>query len=198
MLVQVKTLKQLFQRYRRPGNLFFAILFLALSLFLLFNIQGQSQWQNGTKWSSQPALWPMISIFGMTVFAILNWTSALVSPKIEGRWQEIGYWVRAFEYVGWFMAYVTAVPIVGYLPSTIVFCVLLCIRAGYRNRQMVIISALVAIAIVVLFKLFLQVKVPGGQLYEFFPRRDSLVHADISVGSNNGRSLFSLWIIGAC
>lgn len=169
MLVQVKTLKQLFQRYRRPGNLFFASLFLGISLVLLFNIQTQSQWLNGTKWSSQPALWPMISIFGMTFFALLNWTSAIVSPKIEGRWQEVGYWLKAFEYVGWFMAYVIAVPIAGYLPSTIMFCLMLCYRTGYRSRRMFLVSALIAILIVVLFKSFLQVKVPGGQVYELFP-----------------------------
>lgn len=169
MLANVKTLKQLFQRYRRPGNLFFAVLFLALSLILLFNINTQTQWQNGTKWSSQPALWPVISIFGMTFFATLNWVSALVSPKIEGRWKEVGHWLKAFEYAGWFMVYVIAVPIVGYLPSTIVFCVMLCIRAGYNSRKMIAISAAAAITIVVLFKSFLQVKVPGGQLYEQLP-----------------------------
>jgi len=169
VLVQVKTLKQLFLRYRRPGNLFFAVLFLALSLSLFLNLQNQTQWQSGTKWSSQPALWPMISIYGMVFFATLNWISAFVSPKIEGRWQEVLYWVKAIEYVGWFMAYVLAVPTIGYLPSTIIFCVLLCLRAGYRSWRMVLYSTIIAVLIVVLFKSFLQVKVPGGQLYELLP-----------------------------
>lgn len=168
-MLQVKTLKQLFQRHRRPGNLFFATTFLILSIALLIKVPDQTVWQKGTKWFSQPALWPIISILGMTIFATLNWTSAIVSKKIEGRWQEIGFWLRAFEYVGWFMLYVISVPFVGYLPSTIIFAFLLAIRAGYRSRKMLISSVVIAILIVVLFKSFLQVKVPGGQIYELLP-----------------------------
>lgn len=149
--------------------MFFAVLFLAMSLALLVQIPSQTQWHGGTKWSSQPALWPMVSIAGMTIFALLNWTSAFVSPKIEGRWQEISYWLRAFEFVGWFMVYVFLVPMAGYLPSTIIFAVLLCYRVGYRSFRSLLAAALVATTVVVVFKSFLQVKVPGGQVYEMLP-----------------------------
>ncbi len=169
MLVQTKTLKQLFQRYRRPGNFFFASVFLAISLVLLSQLGSQVVWKPATKWSSQPALWPTIAIIGMTIFAILNWLSAFLSPRIEGRWQEVATWARAFEFVLWFMAYVFLVPLLGYLPSTMLFTVILCLRMGYRNPKMLGISAITAIVIVVIFKSFLQVKVPGGLVYEYLP-----------------------------
>jgi len=169
MLVQVKTLKQLFQRYRRPGNLFFASLFLLISLVLVLQLGSQTEWKSATKWSSQPALWPAISLFGMLIFATLNWFSAIVSPRIEGRWQEVGFWLSSFEFVAWFMAYVFLVPILGYLPSTIVFALILTYRMGYRSKAMFSYAALAAVSVVVIFKSFLQVKVPGGQAYEYLP-----------------------------
>lgn len=169
MLVRIKTLKQLFQRYRRPGNLFFSTIFLSCSIILLSQVGNQTEWKSGTALSSQPALWPIISLVGMSIFALLNWTSAIVSDKIEGRLQEVFLWGRSFEYVLWFMLYVYAVPLVGYLPTTILFACLLTYRSGYRTLKMQTCAVLTAITVAVVFKSFLQVKVPGGKLYEFLP-----------------------------
>ncbi len=169
MLGRFQTLKQMFQRYRRPGNFFFASAFLAVSLTLLSQLGNQVSWLSSTKWSSQPALWPAIAVIGMTVFAVLNWISSLVSPRIEGRWEEVAVWLQSLEFVVWFMAYVVAVPRAGYLPSTIAFAFILTLRMGYRSRKMFAASVLTAIAVVVVFKSFLQVRVPGGQVYEYLP-----------------------------
>ena len=169
-MIELKTLKQLFQRYRRPGNLFFASLFLVASLFFLSQLSAQTQWREGTKFAAQPALWPAIAVFGMCFFAALNWISALVSPRIPGRWQEVGYWARSLEYVIWFMAYVSIVPYLGYLPASIIFALMMALRAGYRDFKMLSLSVMVAIATVLLFKTFLQVKVPVGHVYEVLPQ----------------------------
>ena len=67
------------------------------------------------------------------------------------------------------MVYVFLVPMAGYLPSTIIFAVLLCYRVGYRSFRSLLAAALVATTVVVVFKSFLQVKVPGGQVYEMLP-----------------------------
>ncbi len=165
----MKTLQQLFKRYRRPGDLFFAMCFLLLAAFLLSQISTQTDWKPNTKVSNQPALWSIISIVGMVVFGFLNAVSGWVSPRIDGRLQEIGFWLRSLEYVAWFMIYVTIVPLLGYLPTTIVFAIFLAVRAGYRRSKMIGFSVLTAVSIVVIFKSFLQVKVPGGQVYEFLP-----------------------------
>ncbi|MEZ5791793.1 MAG: tripartite tricarboxylate transporter TctB family protein [Nitratireductor sp.] len=167
--MKLKTLKQLFQRYRRPGNLFFATLFLAGSLFLVSQLSVQTQWRAGTKMSAQPALWPIISLVGMTIFAAFNWISSVSSPRIPGRWEEVAYWVRSIEYVLWFMAYVAMVPLLGYLPSSIIFAVTLAVRCGYRDARMLLAAALVAVVIVLLFKTFLQVRIPAGMVYDYLP-----------------------------
>ena len=169
MQVRVQTMKQLFQRHRLPGDLVFASLFLLLSLLLLTQIGHQAKWMASGKWSSQPALWPGIAIIGMTVFAGLHWASALASSRIPGRRAELLVWLRSLEFVFWFMAYVVAVPLFGYLPSTLVFADALTRRMGYRSRAMIGWSLLVALAVVVIFKSFLQVRVPGGLAYEYLP-----------------------------
>ena len=169
ILIKAKTLKQLFQRYRRPGNLFFAVCFLVLTLVLLSKINSQTVWKSSSKWAAQPALWPVIGLVGMTVFALLNTVSAFVSPKIPGRWEEIKIWLHSFEYVAWFMVYVFIVPYLGYLPSTIVFSVLLTWRVGYHTPKMLVAAALIGVVTVVVFKTLLRVNVPGGRVYEVLP-----------------------------
>ena len=78
-------------------------------------------------------------------------------------------WLTAFEWVGWFLAYVWLVPIIGYLPITIAFTVALAYRLGYRAARWYWIAAAFGTAVVVLFKSFLSVKIPGALLYEYFP-----------------------------
>ena len=164
-----KVLQDMFKRYRRPGDLLFALIFLAFSLFLAANLGSQATWFDGTKLPAQPAFWPTVSILAMAWFASLHALSSYMSEKLEGRWTEVKFWLRSLEYVAWFMAYVVLVPQLGYLPSTILFMAALTFRIGYRDRWVFGAVVLVAVAIVALFKSFLQVKVPGGKLYEFLP-----------------------------
>ncbi|MFZ7092939.1 tripartite tricarboxylate transporter TctB family protein [Primorskyibacter sp. 2E233] len=164
-----KTLQDLFKRYRRPGDMVFAALFLALSLFLLWHLPTQAPWAKGDGIFKNPAFWPSVAIAAMVVFSAFHLLGAAVSERIPGRLAEVLYWLRAFEYVGWFMIYVQAVPWLGYLPSTIAFCALLSFRLGYRSRRVLGAAALFGIAVVLLFKTFLQVKVPAGEVYQLLP-----------------------------
>ena len=168
-MTRLKGLQELFKRYRRPGDIVFAWMFLALSLFLLSQLGTQAPWKTGGKTFTQPAFWPSISVMLMAFFAVLHLLSSALSPRIMGRWSEVLQWVRALEYAGWFMAYVLVVLQLGYLGTTILFAVLLSLRAGYRNWRVLCSMAGMAIVIVVLFKSFLQVKIPGGALYELLP-----------------------------
>ncbi len=168
-MAAAKTLQDLFKRYRRPGDLVFAIAFLIFSALLLSQIGSQTKWVDGTKLFAQPAFWPTVSLVIMSAFAILHLAGSVLSPRIDGRWREIGFWARSLEYALWFMIYVRIVPYVGYLPTTIVFAVLLTLRAGYRSAKMLAASIVAAIVIVVVFKAFLQVKIPGGLVYEQLP-----------------------------
>lgn len=168
-MARLKTLQELFKRYRRPGDAVFACLFLAFSLFLLSQIRTEAPWLPGTKPFAQPSFWSLISLALMSLFAALHLSSSLLSPRIPGRWEEVWQWVRSFEYVIWFMIYVFAVPRVGYLPATIVFAALLGIQTGYRTVRSIGSLVILAAVIVVVFKAFLQVKIPGGALYHYLP-----------------------------
>lgn len=163
------TLQVLFKRYRRPGDIVFALAFLILSLWLLSQLNAQTTWKTGGKLAAQAPLWPAISVGGMVLFAALHVIGSLLSPRIPGRLKEVGLWFRSIEYALWFMLYVMLVPILGYLPVTMLMCFLLALRAGYRRRKMLFASVAGGVLVVVIFKSFLQVKVPGGQIYEYLP-----------------------------
>ena len=160
---------KLFKRDRRAGDLVFALLFLAFSIFLLANIESQTVWVKGTKLTSQPSFWPAISLGGMTLFAVFHLLGSLLSPRIEGRLKEVTFWLRSLEYVAWFLVYVWAVPMIGYLLATLIFMPLLTFRAGYREKKYWLLAALIGFLVVVVFKSFLAVKIPGGMIYEYLP-----------------------------
>lgn len=168
-MTRLKTFQELFRRDRRRGDLVFAYLFLGFCLFLLFNLGDQAQWLDNTKAAAQPAFWPTISVVGMCFFAGLHLVGSLVSRRIPGRLQEAVFWLRSGEYVLYFLIYVWSVPVVGYLISTILFAVFLTIRLGYRSRQALVSAAIFGLAVVLVFRAGLQVKIPPGQIYEHLP-----------------------------
>ncbi len=168
-MTRYKGLQELFKRYRRPGDIVFAWGFLLLSVFLVTQLDTQAPWNPKAKTFSQPAFWPTVAVWAMVVFAAFHLLSSFLSTRLEGRWQEVWAWARSVEYAGWFMAYVFLVPWLGYLPMTVLFAVLLGLRAGYRSAATLGALVCLGIAIVVIFKGFLQVKIPGAAVYEYLP-----------------------------
>jgi hypothetical protein len=168
-MIRAKTLQDLFKRYRRPGDLVFSVLFLLFSVFLLLNLQTETTWNSRDKLFAQPAFWPYVSVGVMILFAVLHLISGLVSPVVPGRWKEVTFWLLSLEFAGWFMIYVIFVPQLGYLPATILFAVMLSLRLGYRTKMMLGAAVLFSVTVVVIFKSLLQVKVPGGLIYEYLP-----------------------------
>lgn len=168
-MIKARTLQDLFKRYRRPGDLIYSGICLAFSLFLLVNLSSQTTWAANTKLLAQPAFWPYAAVIAMVVFSTLHLISALMSEKLEGRWTEILFWLRSVEYAGWFMIYVIIVPQLGYLPTTILFAVALAYRLGYRSFKYLSSAAAFGAVVVIVFKSLLQVKVPGGAVYEYLP-----------------------------
>ena len=168
-MARFKGMQELFERHRRPGDIVFAWLFLLISVFLLTQLSTQAPWNPKAKVFSQPAFWPTLSVCLMALFAALHLLSSALSPRLAGRWKELSFWLRSAEYAIWFMAYVFVVPKLGYLPTTILFGFVLTLRAGYRNKRVLIGMLILSICIVLIFKSFLQVKIPGGALYEYLP-----------------------------
>jgi hypothetical protein len=166
---RTKTLRGLFRRYRRPGDIVFAWLILIVSVFLLSQILVETSLKPGAGLIAQPRFWPAVSLTGMAAFAALHLLGSILSERISGRWQEVLLWVASLEYAAWFIGYAALVPFAGYLPSTVLFALLLTFRAGYRSPAALTGAIVSAIVTVVLFKAFLQVKMPSGQIYEVLP-----------------------------
>ncbi len=83
--IRTKNLEDLFQRYRRPGDMAFAVLFFALSVGLLIALPWQTEWVKRTKTYAQPAFWPMVSIIAMVLFSLFHLLGSFVSDRIPGR-----------------------------------------------------------------------------------------------------------------
>ncbi|MCP4319434.1 MAG: tripartite tricarboxylate transporter TctB family protein [Hyphomicrobiales bacterium] len=155
---------------RLGGDRYFAIAIVVLSGGLLALIGDQTQWKAGSALLKQPSFWPGISLAGMTLCAVLYFLQSLRAERYA-TWdrREAVIWLRCLEFPIWFMAYVFVVPLVGYLPTTVIFCPLLARRMGYKSPRVLLSAALMGAVIVILFKGFLQVRVPGGALYEYLP-----------------------------
>ena len=168
-MARLKLFQELFQRYRRPGDLVFAAVFLVFAVFLLSQLGAQTTWAKRTPWHGQPALWPGIAVVGMTVFGAFHFLGSLVSPRIDGRWTEVAFWLRSLEYVLYFLIYVALVPLGGYLPMTMAFTLFLSLRAGFRGWRPLTIAAVFGIVTALVFRGFLQVKIPAGAVYDHLP-----------------------------
>lgn len=157
-----------FPQSRKPGEILFVTISMVIAVGLLAAIPWQTTWLPGKGLASQPRLWPTLSLGGVVLFGLLNALSRVRVTRTPGRWQEALVWLRSFEFIGWYMLYVLAIPVIGYLLSTIAFCVGLARRVGYRGRT-VVIAGLFGLGVVLLFKTVLNVKIPGGVLYEYAP-----------------------------
>ena len=153
---------------QRPGVLVFIALFVLFSIFLLSQLGAETRFVPNGKLVEQPRFWPAIGVLSMVGFGLaqiaLNW-------RVKEGWDpgEVAVWLRAFEYMAWFMVYVAVVPVLGYLATTIAFTTSLAFRQGYRGVRSLGAAALLGLTIVLVFKTGLSVKIPGGAVYEHLP-----------------------------
>lgn len=151
----------------RTGAWFFALLLLGAAAVLLFYLDVQTKFSSRGSLVAQPRFWPAVGVIGMVIFGLahlgVSWRERAPMTWVEGL-----TWLRALEFCAWFMAYVWAVPVIGYLMASILFAVLLALRQGYRGRMLGI-AAVIGFAIVLIFKAGLSVKIPGGAIYEYLP-----------------------------
>jgi len=163
---------------RQRGDTMFALFMCVLSLGLLSQIGSQTKWIEGVKFIVQPRFWPGLSLAGMLLFSGGYLIQSLADVRrgdgtsLNDRiWQprELLDWLRTLEYAAYFLVYVMIVPRLGYLPATLVFCLLVTLRAGYRSPKFIIWSLVGGFIIVVVFKTLLKVKLPAGRLYDYLP-----------------------------
>jgi hypothetical protein len=160
------------QQSSDTGQRIFALCVLLLALTLLLFADSELKWKPRAPFHLQPGFWSVVTLSGMALFAVLRllqppWKMALPDWFYARGW--LYDWFGPLEYAAYFLAYVYLVPWLGYLPATLLVFPLLVWRAGYRGRRYLVLSWVVGIVIVVLFKSLLQVKIPGGELYSVFP-----------------------------
>ena len=153
----------------KSGDLLFAILFFLISAFLITQLPEQVKWFKKTKITSQPALWCSIGLIGMTIFGFIHLLLKIRLNDLKKELIEGFIWIRSMEFACWFLLYVFLVPYIGYLLATCIIAFCLSYRAGYRNKKILSYSLITALSIVLVFKTFLEVKIPGGVIYEFLP-----------------------------
>lgn len=159
----------LFRRERRPGDLVFAIGFFIFAMICAMSLPWQAKFLGNKAFVSEPGFWPMIGVLMMAGFGAAHLLGTWNAPRLPGRYQEVMHWVRSIEFVGWFIAYVIAVPVIGYLAATMALAFLLTFRLGYRSASVLGAALLFAVVVVLIFKAGLGVKIPAGAVYQYLP-----------------------------
>lgn len=153
----------------RPGQVLFAVLIVLASVYLLTQLSAETKFSSGKQLFSQPRFWPGVAVFGMLFFGVGHLLTVIRAKQEVGTLGELLVWLRALEYLAWFMIYVVVVPYVAYLPATVAFTCLLALRQGYQTKRQLLTAALLGLCVVLVFKTGLSVKIPGGALYDFLP-----------------------------
>ena len=120
---------------------------------------------------------PMLCLLVLVPAALAN----LRASWREARWRkrfalptdprpEFGKYIAALEFVAGFILYTLVVPVFGYLLSTLIFGCVLTWRLGYRTKFWMGTGFLSSLAIVIVFRTFLQIRTPVSiWLYDRFP-----------------------------
>ena len=98
------------------------------------------------------------------------WRTRFKQPTDAG--YELMQWLRATEFVGWFIAYTLLVPVLGYLVATLLLGTALPWRLGYRGTRWMGTCLAASFSIVLIFRTGLQIRTPVNiWLYDLLPQR---------------------------
>ncbi|MEL6451107.1 MAG: tripartite tricarboxylate transporter TctB family protein [Pseudomonadota bacterium] len=122
---------------------------------------------------------PMICLAILVPAALWNLRGSLRAHAWRRRFRlptdaryELVQWLRALEYVGWFVGYTLLVPLLGYLVATLLLGTALPWRLGYRGGRWLAICLAASFAIVLVFRTGLQIRTPVNiWLYDQLPQR---------------------------
>lgn len=154
---------------RRAGQAAFALIWLAMAGWLLAHLGDQTRWVDKADVVAQPRFWPAVALGLMTGFGALHLWHLPRRRRWRGEWAEAKRWLEPLEFAVWFMGFVWVVPVIGFLPASTVFAPALTWRLGYRQRVFYVAAVVFAVAVVIVFKGLLSVRIPGGAVYEVLP-----------------------------
>jgi hypothetical protein len=164
----------LFKFQRGRADLLFSALILGMALLLLLTFFDQSGWADRDlpqkrlgKVLKQPWIGPVIALLILVPAALGNLGLSLRRALLDRRKHrpnktryEVAQWLRAIEFIVYFIIYTRSIEIVGYLIATEIFAMLMVLRLGYRSWRWVGIAAGVSFLSVVFFRTLLQIKTP--------------------------------------
>ena len=166
----------LFDIRRRPGDFLFAAASFVLALFLLIRLPDQTRWFNRIDLLLQPRFWPSVVLGAFALFSglylVQSWRARKDPEHLDTSMLPAGEllrWLRPLEFALYFVVYAASIPWLGYLLSTVVFMPLLGLRTGIRSLSGLGMLAGLGVGIVLAFKTGLEVRMPPGAVYEFFP-----------------------------
>ena len=120
---------------------------------------------------------PLLCLLVLVPAALMNLWASFKEHKWRKRFLlptsayfEMTKYAAALEFVFYFVSYTLLVPYLGYLLSTVLLGLFLPWRLGYRSRTWMIRSLCSSLAIVIIFRSFLQIKTPVSiWLYDQLP-----------------------------
>lgn len=141
-------------------------------------IEGEGRLDRFGKILKQSWVAPAICLLILIPAAALNLRKSLKTHRAQQRagvdvtaGPEVLNWLRALEFVIWFIAYTLLVPVLGYLVATLIFGTVLPWRMGYRSLRWFGICLATSFVIVLIFRSGLQIKTPVNiWLYDFLPQ----------------------------
>lgn len=162
----------------RIESLALALIFAAVSLALLALIGVATRHgQASGGWWTRPAFFPGVALGLLavanviTVFrdiADLKANPSTPEERAEARVQ-ILRWLRPFEFLAYYAAYIWLIQHLGYFPSTFLFVMFLLVRVGLTAPKWFLAGIGLSLFMVAVFRAGLGVWMPAPKFYDLFP-----------------------------
>jgi hypothetical protein len=162
----------------RLESLALALIFAAVSLALLALIGVATRHgQASGGWWTRPAFFPGTALGLLAAANVITvWRDvadlrahpATAAERAEARVQVLR-WLRPFEFLAYYAAYIWLIQIAGYFPSTLGFVMFLLWRVGLTAPQWLLAGLGLSLFMIAVFRAGLGVWMPAPGLYDLFP-----------------------------
>ncbi|MCA1493206.1 tripartite tricarboxylate transporter TctB family protein [Ensifer sp. NBAIM29] len=155
-----------------------AVIFCAVAIVLIGLAPFATRPQPMDKgWYLAPINWPLISLaLALVSGAILSWRfwASYRSTEDHDAFQRESLWAfggmgAAIEYSVYFCIYLVGVSYLGFAIATVLFLQFVAWRSGLRGRKWVLATLVVAIGIVLIFRLGIDLWFPLAPVFKFLP-----------------------------
>lgn len=128
-------------------------------------------------WWTRPPLAPAVALSVLVLANVLTlWKEIAALRRAPPRPEEwdglragLRGWLRPLEFLAYFTAYLWVLKWIGYFPATLIFVTGLLLRVGLRTPRWLMIGALTALALTLIFRMGLGVWMPASPLYDLLP-----------------------------